>query len=381
MSSGVDKRFLGRCKGKATEGNRVMLLNDGSEMFAALIAELHRARHSILMEYYAFDDDRIGRAISEVLMRKARAGVQVLLIYDLLGSWMPPHGVLRRLKRAGVKVRPFRSFSLCHPIDSLNIRNHRKVTLIDCRVAFVGGINIARRYLDGNELGRWRDEHLRLEGEVVAELYDLFRRDWLHVGGLWPREVQPTRHVTTEQPLSVQLIRSQTGATRRFIEQAIIALLEGAEHEVLLSTPYFVPPHTLLDAMCRAARRGVRVRLMIPARGDLRMVAWASERPLLRFLRAGGEVLQYEGGFLHTKMVAADGRVAMLGTANLDYRSLRTNWEVTALISDEKFALRVSESFCRDEEHCSPLSVEELRRAPWYQKIRTQWARIFMRWL
>lgn len=377
MCREIEELVLERCGGRPTQGNRVTLLNDGSEMYAALIAALHRARHSILMEYYAFDDDRIGRAISDLLIRKARNGVRVLFIYDLVGSWMPPHGVLRRLKRAGVEVRPFRSFDIMHPLDSLRVRNHRKVTIIDCRVAFVGGINIARRYLEGNELGRWRDEHLSLEGEVVAELYDLFRRDWLHVGGRWPREIQPLRHVATERDLAVQLIRSQAGPTRRHIEQALLSLLDGARREVLLTTPYFVPTPPLLEAMCRAAERGVRVRLMLPARGDLRVVAWAAEEPVRRLLHAGGEVLQYEGGFLHTKMAVADSRVALLGTANLDYRSLRTNWEVATLIFDEAFARLAAETFTRDEAHCRRLTLPESSR--WYKKIRTGMVRIIAR--
>lgn len=377
----VEQIVFDGCGTRPTIRNRVELLNDAGEMYAALIAALHRARHTIHLEYYIFDDDRIGRTISEVLIRRARSGVKVRVIYDLLGSWMPAWGMLRTLRKAGVEVCYFRPLRMGSLWQGINIRNHRKIAIIDDRVAFLGGINIARRYLEGNELGRWRDEHLRLEGEAVADLQQLFRRDWAAVGGgrIEESSIPVAERVGERRPTLIAW--SEEGPSRNVMERVMVRLIEGARRELLLSSPYFIPTPLLLTALRRALKRGVRVELMTPARADLRLAARASEAYYGELLRLGGRISLYENGFLHTKMVAVDREVVCLGTPNLDYRSLRINWEVAAVVKDRLFGKRVVDTFWRDREHCIPLRYETWKNRPLWQRLQSRLAVLFSRWL
>lgn len=374
------------CEGlfRTTQGNRIALLNNGGEMFASLIGALQQARHSIHLEYYIFDDDRIGRSISELLIRRARGGVKVRILYDLLGSWMPAWGMLRKLRRAGVEVRYFRPFELLHPWRSLNVRNHRKVAIIDNRVAYLGGINIARRYLEGNELGMWRDEHLRIEGPAVEELQRLFLRDWMRVGGShFPIAATPpaSKEPSSKRGSSLRILYSQEGRTRRAIEEELMQAIRRAKGELLLTTPYYIPTPPLRRALIEALRRGVRVELMVPSRADLRIAARAAERYYGELLEHGAKIWLYENGFLHTKMLLADRRFALLGTANLDFRSLRTNWEVVAWIDDSRFGEELHKTFRRDGRRCSELTRERWFQASHLDRLKRATANLFARWL
>lgn len=335
------------------------LLNNGNETYAALIGELQRARRSIHLEYYIFDDDRIGQAISSLLIRRAKAGVKVRIIYDLFGSWLPARGMLRRLRTNGVEVRYFRPLRLCRLGEWINIRDHRKIAIIDGRTAFLGGINIARRYLEGCPLGRWRDLHLQLDGPAVSDLERLFQENWLLVGGEpYPALTDSAEAAQTPRCMEpLRIIASREGSSRKEIETTLIDLINGARHELLASTPYLIPPRNLCEALKAAARHGVKVQVMIPSRVEWRVVGWAAESYFEELLSAGIELYRYENGFLHTKMVLCDRRRCYIGTANLDYRSLRINWEVGALIQDRGFGKRMARTFVRDKVHCDPLSL------------------------
>lgn len=372
----VETIISGGCGSTIDRCNRVELLNDGGEMFPALIAELHRARRSINLEYYIFDDDRIGSTIADILMRKARGGVEVRLLYDALGSFLPAHGMLRELRRAGVEVRAFSPLRFPWFMPSTNERNHRKIAVIDGRVAFIGGINIARRYLEGNELGRWRDEHLRIEGGAVADLQGVFAADWIGAkGGRFDVEKSLAPY-DPSLDMKVQIGWSQSGVTRRTLLDAFTAAIMRARHHVRISTPYFVPPESLLQAICIAAAAGVKVSLMTPARADLRVTAFAAESYFADLLAAGVEIYLYDGGFLHSKMLIIDDEIVSVGTANLDYRSLLTNWEVAAFVYDKEFAQMVARTYDNDIAKCHLLTAEEYNARPLKRRVAEGISRI-----
>jgi cardiolipin synthase len=358
-------------------GSFARLLNNGDQTYSALIGALQRARRSIHLEYYIFDDDRIGQTIAEILIRRARGGVRVRIIYDLFGSWLPARGMLRRLRKAGVEVHPFRPLKWNKLWPGINIRNHRKIAIIDQRIAFLGGINIARRYLEGCELGRWRDEHLQLQGEAVEELERLFREDWLMVGGRSYPSSETTDPASPRIPRvrGVQIISSREGKSRRQIEEKLIRLIRSARHELYASTPYLIPPHNLRRALRCAVKRGVRVLLMIPSRVESRAVGWVAESFYEELLRDGVELYRYEKGFLHSKMMVSDRKFTYLGTANLDYRSLRINWEVGALIEDRNFGGDIARIFEEDLFNCSPLLLSNHRKRPWLRRLLNGLAR------
>lgn len=373
----VETIVSGGCGSTIDRCNRVELLNDGGEMFPALIAELHKARRSINLEYYIFDDDRIGSTIADILMRKARGGVEVRLLYDAVGSILPSHGMLRQLRAAGVEVRAFSPLRFPWFMPSTNERNHRKIVVIDGRVAFIGGINIARRYLEGNELGRWRDEHLRIEGGAVADLQGVFAADWLATKGR-PFDVQKSlAPYDSSFDMKVQIGWSQSGVTRRTLLDAFTAAIMRARREVRISTPYFVPPESLLQAICIVAAAGVKVTLMTPARADLRVTALAAESYFSDLLSAGVEIYLYDGGFLHSKMLIVDEEMVSVGTANLDYRSLLTNWEVAAFVYDSEFARMVSQTYDCDRAKCHRLTAEEYDARPLKKRVAEGVSRMF----
>lgn len=331
-----------------TYRNRIRLLHNGGDAFAALIAALQQASGSIHLEYYIFRGDRIGRTIAALLVRKARSGVSVRLIYDAVGSWSLGRRTVRQLRAAGVEVRvhsPLRFPWFC---PSATRRNHRKIVIVDGRVAFIGGINIAGYYLEGNTLGRWRDEHLSVEGEAVGELQRLFARDWERTGG---RAFDVERHIARvrlRDRLVLRVIPAGEGATRCMIGDAFSELLLSARRCVRITTPYFVPTPQILDALRIVVRRGVEVRLLVSERSDSRFVDRVAESFLHEVSAWGVCVRRYTRGFLHSKLLIVDTREASVGTANLDYRSLEDNLEVAVFLHDSAAVEELRQGFDAD---------------------------------
>ena len=340
------------CGEPVTYKNSVELLHNADKTYAALIRDIRRSSRSVYLQYYIFIDDRLGRVLCDILERKARNGVRVCIIYDAIGSWSLRRRTIVRLRRAGVEIRPFKPFRFPWFRSGVARRNHRKIAIIDSRIAFTGGINIAKRYIDGDYLGRWRDEHLRIRGDSVYRLQQIFARDWALCGGGSEQTLQARpKHSVTEY-LPMQIAANDEFLSQRALLDLFTALVAGAERVVRISTPYFIPPEGLLDAIRIALASGVRVEVMVPERGDSRLVALVSESFLRRIERAGARVYRYENGFLHSKVVLVDDRIASLGTANIDYRSLCENLEVTALIYDSGVVGSLTEQFDRDKAFC-----------------------------
>lgn len=349
--------------------NRVSLLHNGNNAFSSLIAALQRATRSIHLEYYIFRNDRIGRTIAEILMRKARAGVEVRLIYDAVGSRSFDKRIVQKLRRSGAAVHPFETLRFPWFVPRTTRRNHRKIVVVDGRIAFLGGINIAKYYLDGDNLGRWRDEHLRIEGDAVADLQRLFAHDWQAAGGYpIPVERYISGHAITER-LPVQIVRAEEGCSRRTLCDAYAAAIIRARHTVRISSPYFMPPPQILDALRIAVRSGVRVVVMTPACSDSHFTDLVSESYAVDLLDAGVELCLYENGFLHAKLLVVDDRVASVGTANMDYRSLEDNLEVTAFIYGREAVDELAATFDRDVEGCVRATREAWAARPQLRRL------------
>ncbi len=352
------------CGTRTAPHNRIDPLHNGSNAFAALIASLQRATRSIHMEYYIFRNDRIGRTIAAILMRKARAGVEVRVIYDAVGSWRLGRRLRRDLRRAGVEIRPYAPIRFPWFTPRTNRRNHRKIVVTDGRTAYLGGINIAKYYLDGDGMGKWRDEHLRIEGDAVADLQRLFLADWARSGGprLDPAHYVAPHRIADMRPM--QIAWAEEGPSRTTLADAFASVIHRAHRTIRLSSPYFMPPPCILDALRIASRRGVRVAVMIPTCSDSRITDLASESYAADLLEAGAELYRYDNGFLHAKLLVADDTVASVGTANMDYRSLQDNLEVTAFVYDRATAASLAATFDRDLEHCVRIRPDTWRRTP-----------------
>ena len=348
------------CGTRTTLHNHVELLHNGNNAFTALIAALQRAARTIHMEYYIFRDDRIGRTIADILVRKARAGLEVRVIYDAVGSSGMSRALLRRMSDAGIDIHPFEPLRFPWFTSRSTRRNHRKIVVTDGRVAFLGGINIAKYYLDGDSMGKWRDEHLRIEGDAVADLQRLFLADWAHVRG---ERLDPARCIarhTVRRRLPLQVSWAGEGPTRTTLAEAFATTIMTARERIRLCTPYLLPPVVLFEALRMAARSGVRVEAMIPAYSDSRIADRIADSYIEDLLDAGIRLYRYENGFLHAKLLLADDRIASIGTANLDYRSLADNWEVTVFIRDRRTVEELSTTFDKDLASC-----RRITRATW----------------
>lgn len=342
------------CNEPPTLHNKITPLHNADSTYSAIIGSVQRARESICLGYYIFVDDRVGRVLCNILERKARAGVKVLVIYDAIGSWRLRRSSILRLRRAGVDIRPYKPIRFPWLRSDIARRNHRKIAIIDSRIAFTGGINIAERYIDGNALGRWRDEHLRIEGEAAQRLQRLFARDWVACGGAAEALPNPKgeHHITNYS--SVQILWNDEKDRRYALLDTLTAAILRAERIIRISTPYFIPPQGLFDALRIALASGVRVELMIPERGDSRLTAMVSESYLRTIEQAGADIYRYKNGFLHSKVGLIDDQRAWVGTANMDYRSLCENLEVAALIHDRKVIAELHRQFERDKRECRP---------------------------
>lgn len=348
------------CGTCTTIHNEVRLLHNGNNAFTALIAALQRATRSIHMEYYIFCDDRIGRTIADILIRKARAGLEVRIIYDAVGSRRMSRSLLHRMRDAGVEVHPFEPLRFPWFTPRSTHRNHRKIVVTDGKTAFLGGINIAKYYLDGDCMGKWRDEHLCIEGDAVADLQRLFLTDWAHVSGL---RLDPDRHIARhairrETPL--QVAWAGDGSTRPTLAEAFTTAIMSAQKRIRICSPYFLPPALLLDALRMAARSGVQVEAMIPSCSDSRIADLITDAYVEELLDADIALYCYDKGFLHAKLLLVDDSLASIGTANMDYRSLMDNWEVTVFIRDRRIAEELSRSFDKDLAAC-----RRITRATW----------------
>ncbi len=353
------------CNTRPTPRNRIDLLHNGSNAFSALIATLQRATRSIHMEYYIFRDDRIGRTIADILIRKSRAGVEVRIIYDAVGSWRLPRPMLRRMHRAGIRTAAYAPIRFPWFTPRAARRNHRKIVVADGKVAYLGGINIAAYYLDGDDMGKWRDEHLRMEGDAVADLQRLFLDDWAAACG---ERLDPALHTCAHairQPLSVQIAWAEEGTSRTTLAEAFAAAIVRAHRRVRLCSPYFMPPTLILDALRLAVSCGVRVEAMIPSCSDSLLTDLAADSYVEDLLAAGVELYRYDNGFLHAKVLIVDDFLVSIGTANMDYRSLMDNLEVTAFIRDRETARRMAATFDADRASCTRVEPQTWRPAPW----------------
>lgn len=362
------------CGAAITMHNHVRALHGGDATFASLLRDVQRARHEINVEYYILACDRIGRTLLSLLMRRARAGVKVRIIYDAVGSWRIPCAERERMSRSGIEMRPFAPVRFPWLTRAAHRRNHRKVVVIDGRIAYLGGINIAGRYMSGSRADAWRDDHLRIEGAAAYHLQLLFARDWHKTGAEMTVESPSLPHVQSICP--VQIAWSQEGLSRRVLLHLFVEAISSARHSIRLSTPYFLPPTPLLEAIVVAARSGVKVSLILPRRCDVRVVDWAAEAYVERCVRAGVEVYRYGGGFLHSKTMCIDDGVAIVGSANLDGRSLNYNMEVAALIYNRKVVAGYVSRFAADLSLSERVTENHFMRISLWQKLLQGMARL-----
>jgi len=343
-----------------TTGNDVQLLIDGEETFAAIFAAIDRATESVWVQFFIIRDDRIGRDLSARLIAALERGVECRILYDKVGSKGLPSSWCTKLRAAGAHVLEFSANRRWGVDFQINFRNHRKLVLVDGRVALIGGLNVGDEYLGRDKtFGPWRDTHTRIEGPAVAGFQISFLEDWNYIVG----EVPPIHVRSTPPNPSAQAgvfpIASGPAETWNACGAVYLSVIQDAQHRLWLASPYFVPSSPLLYAICHAALRGVDVRIILPRNPD-HLLPWLSSFTYYpKLLAAGVKVWRYQPGFMHQKVLLADDDFAIVGSVNLDYRSFLLNFEMSAAIQDKTFASRVEAMFLEDFQRSEPEDLQK----------------------
>lgn len=374
------KLLLKNAKAPLTRSNHVEILSNGQEAFASIFTELEKACHHIHLEYYIFKDDHLGQKLKETLIRKAKAGVKVRVIFDAVGSWKLSHGFIGELKAAGVEIRPFLPVIMPFINNKLNYRNHRKIVVIDGKTGFMGGLNIGDEYLGFHpKLGKWRDTHLKLIGSSVYFLQVIFLMDWEFVSGTRLLQHSDTDYfpvIESFQGKMVQIAASGPDSDWESIRQSYFALITSAQKSINITTPYLIPDEGISLALKTAALSGVDIKIIVPGINDHKVVRWASQSYFDELMEAGIEIYLYRPGFIHAKIISVDGEVASLGSANLDMRSFQLNFEVNAMLYDHELVAILDHSFALDLAQSAKVDYEEFCRRPLISKMRQSAARL-----
>ncbi|MFX3632149.1 MAG: cardiolipin synthase [Candidatus Pristimantibacillus sp.] len=362
---------------RITLRNRTTVLTNGRDTFDAILDEMESAEHHIHLDYYTIRDDGVGRRFLDLLTNKARAGIEVRVIYDGIGSMNLSDQYVQALRDAGVQTSCFLPPRVAFYDRLLNNRNHSKIVVIDGRVGFVGGINIGDEYIGKDKkLGFWRDTQLRLEGDSVYYLQELFMKDWAFAAKeqlSGPRYMPDQRFAGEEAVLIVSSGPDRKGEP---ILGMVFTSVMAAKSRVYLSTPYFIPSESLLMALRSAAMSGVDVRVIIPGIADTKLVLWATLSYIEPLLEAGVKVYRYQKGFIHAKVMLIDRMLASVGTANMDMRSFYSNFEQNAMLFDEHTIDRLSRDFEQDLRDSVELDLVTFRSRSRQQKAKEAFAHL-----
>ena len=354
------------------------ILTSGYEFFPMLLRDIAAAKSHIHIDMYIFEGDALGLLISDALIAKARQGVEVRIIYDDVGSWKVKKRFWERMRDEGIDLEPFLRVRFPRFTSRVNYRNHRKIIVIDGNVGYIGGMNIALRYVKGKgKQDSWRDTMLRIEGGAVNGLQQTFLLDWYFVDRTLLSDRKYYTKPTSEGAL-MQTVTSGPVGKYPEIMQGYLSIIMSARRYIYFETPYFLPPDAVLLAMKTAAASGADVRLLVPRDNDAYLVDWASRSFLREASEAGIKVSLYEGAFLHSKLMVCDDAVSTCGSTNLDFRSFDNNFEANTFIYDEELARQMCAVFLEDEKHAVPFTSLPDRVSPSFlQRIWDSLMRLF----
>lgn len=360
-----------------THGNRAELLVDGEATFRAIVEAIENAQDYVLMQFYIVRDDATSRRVLDALTAAAKRGVKVSFLYDEIGSWLLTSRYLRELRESGVAVSSFRSTKGHHlNIFQLNFRNHRKATIVDGRVGFIGGINLGDEYVvPTRRYGKWRDTHLRITGPAVMSLQLVFLADWYWATRTF-LDLQPRPQVPCGEDNVMVLPTGPIYTDERSI-LFMIEMIDAARHRLWIATPYFVPDPAVLAVIRRAALRHVDVRILLPEKADHFAVWLAAFAYVPELIEDGVRVFSYMPGFMHQKVMLIDDDLASVGTINFDNRSLRLNFEHTAVVQNKAFAASVADMLLEDFARSKRLTIEDLAKRSQLFWFGARLARLF----
>ncbi len=368
-------------------GNHVSLLADGDQCLGAMLEAIAWARYEILLEMYWFASDRTGRRFAEALSARAREGIKVCVIYDSVGSFGVDEKMFAEMRKAGCEVieyNPISPFRRRFRLGVLNNRDHRKILVVDSRVAMTGGTNLGDPWASIEEGGEgWRDDMVRIEGPAAERMRGLFLQTWKSVGGKVPDSRMRRDSRAPRQPgdSNVRILTNNYRGERAAIRRAYLSQIVRSQSHVYIENSYFVPDRVVRLALAAAARRGVDVRVLLPGRSDVVAVQYAAQRLYTWLLENGVRLFEWQGPVLHSKSAIVDGEWATVGTYNLDYRSWRFNLEVNVSISDGAFARALGARILRDLDRATEIKLDQWRYRSIGRRFIEQFFYLFRRLL
>jgi len=361
-----------------SSNNRVQIFNNGEEKFPVLLEKLKDAQHHIHLEYYIFDDDIIGNKIIELLCERALSGIEVRMIVDALGSNKLKSKTIEKLKSSGVDFREYNPVIFTSLANRVNYRDHRKIVVIDGKIGFVGGINVADKYINnGNSVNYWRDTHCMIEGDAVYSLQILFLLNWYFVSKIL---IHPNMDyfpvLDGNGDVLTSIISSDPDSDNPNLMEGYFSMINTAREEILIITPYFIPNESVLTALKTAAKGGVRVVLLLPSTSDSVFVHSASLTYMGELLRNDIQIYLYKKGMVHSKVMIIDEELSTVGTANMDYRSFDNNAEVNAVFFDQDLAKDLKEQFLKDLAYSEKLDYLTWKKRPLRIKLIGSFGRL-----
>lgn len=363
-----------------TAGNDVQLLINGENKFPEVHKLIREAKHHIHLEYYIFNSDETAEEIVDLLVEKAKKGIKIKFIYDDLGSRSIRRKLVPKMKEAGIDIQPFYEIKFLLLANRINYRNHRKIIVIDGEVGFVGGINVGNEY--NNDLKNklyWRDTHMIVRGPIVKYLQTIFLQDWNFCN---PEEIIeddnyfPTIPSTDGSDTLVQIAASGPDTQLPYIEYSMLKAIYSAQREILITTPYFIPGESVMDALITASKSGVKVKMLVPKESDSKVVDAAARSYYNSLIANEVEVYMYEKGFIHSKSMIIDDNLTILGSANMDNRSFDLNFEVNAIVYDDVFVAKMKDIFDEDKSHAEKIESDRWMRRSYVVQLPEKLARL-----
>lgn len=337
------------CRATYTQLNEVKLFYDGEEKFKNLFKSLMNAKKFIHMEYYIIQNDEMGKKLIDIITKKVKAGVEVKLLFDGMGSYkINNKRFLKEFVASGGKYAVFFPSIIARINRRINYRNHRKIVVIDGIIGFLGGFNVGNEYVNKDKkIGYWRDTHLLIKGEAVRDLEERFLLDWTYAAHEDIKNVNKYFCIddSIKNIVGMQIVSSGPDHKEEYIKNAYVKIINNAKKYIYLQTPYFVPDETVLQSLRISALSGVDVKIMIPANPDHKFMKWAANSYIGDLLDAGAKIYLYEKGFIHAKTIVSDDAVCSVGTANMDIRSFRLNFETNGFIYNRYISQEMKKVF------------------------------------
>ena len=364
-----------------TNNDSYKLFFHGKEAFDSIICDIENAKSTIYMEYFIWRADELGERIKNALLKKAKEGVKIKLLFDGVGTWKLPRTYKKELRNAGIEIRWFLDVKFF--VSKMNYRNHRKITLIDNDIVHTGGMNVGQEYIDGGKrFDSWRDTNIRITGEIIGQYLAIFVTDWLNSGGKDDfiedikkeavHELEEQKPIDKQEKLEYLMQVSSSGpdtewTTLKYLYSKMIAT---AKEEVLIQSPYFVPDYDLISQLKMASLSGVKIKIMVTGVPDKKMPYWIAETYFAELIEAGIEIYRYTAGFLHSKNIIVDEKISTLGTCNFDMRSFEINYEVNSVFYNQEISRDLKGQFIEDLELCERFDEIRLKKVTFFKRLR-----------